>query len=65
MIIIIAQSGFTTFFLIMFYWTFAVILLELSTWQSQFRGTPGNTAKIFICLSACSNNLLSELSDFY
>lgn len=59
-----ALSGFITLFLLMFYWTFCChSLLELSAWQSQLRGTRGNTPNIFIRLSACSNNLLSELSD--
>lgn len=38
-------------------------LLELSTWQSKLGGISGKTAKIFIRLSACLNNLLSEPSD--
>uniref|UniRef100_A0A8C9YZN1 Uncharacterized protein n=1 Tax=Sander lucioperca TaxID=283035 RepID=A0A8C9YZN1_SANLU len=36
---------------------------DLSTWQSKLGGISGKTAKIFIRLSACLNNLLSEPSD--
>lgn len=52
MIMINVQSGFITVFLIMFYWTFAVLFFpECCSWQSELGGTRGNTEPRFLSVS--------------